>query len=310
MERQKPATMTKDEKGVWTAIVGPLEPDIYSYTYEIDGATVTDPRNPDVKVWLQLNSMVEVPGTPPQPWEVQDVPHGALTMVTYRSKALQQTRDLWVYTPPGYASSRSALPVVYLLHGYGDNSGAWSSVGRAHVIADNLLAAGRMKPAVIVMPWGHARSPRRASREEARTNNEDVRRDLLQDVMPLIESGYRVAKDPEKRAIVGLSMGGGQALATGLGALDTFRWVGGFSSAPPEGDLARQFPDLGRRADAKLRLLWIGCGRGDFLLQRNEAFTTWLKARGVTHAYSVTDGAHDWTVWRRYLAEFLPLLFR
>jgi enterochelin esterase-like enzyme len=309
MENQQPVAMTKGAQGLWTATVGPLEPNIYSYAYEVDGAPTIDPRNPAVKVWLQLNSMVEVPGTPPRLHEVQDVPHGTIVLHTYRSKALNQTRQVFVYTPPGYQAGTAPLPVVYLRHGFGDDASAWTAVGRAHVIADNLIAQKRIEPMLIVMPYGHHRSPRTQPAPDREDNDAAVERDLLEDVLPLVESAYRVARDPERRAIVGLSMGGGQALKTGLRHLDTFRWVGAFSAAAPQGDPSGHFPTLKADAAAKLRLLWIGIGKDDFLLTRNEEFDAWLKEQGFPYTYTVTAGAHDWIVWRRYLAEFLPLLF-
>jgi enterochelin esterase-like enzyme len=310
MEGQQPQAMTRDDRGVWSVTVGPLAPEIYSYAYEIDGASTIDPRNPDVKVWLQLNSMVEVPGDPPRLHEVRNVPHGAVHMHTYHSSSLDQTRQLFVYTPPGYQAAGEPLPVVYLLHGFGDLPDAWTSVGRAHVIADNLIAERRIEPVIIVMPYGHVRSPRVVSRPASMPDdNQAVRRDLVEDVMPFVQTNYRAAADPERRAIVGLSMGGGQALTTGLTRLDLFRWVGGFSSATPQGDLDAQFAALQGNLPS-LRLLWIGCGRSDFLLQRNETFHDWLARHGVEHTYRVTDGGHEWPVWRKYLAEFLEKTFK
>ena len=311
IEGQPPADLTKNEQGVWSATVGPLEPDIYSYMYEVDGAPVIDPRNPDVKVWLTLNSMVLVPGTPPRLHEVQDVPHGAVVMHTYRSKSLAQTRQLYVYTPPGYSATSKPLPVVYLKHGFGDGPSAWTAVGQAHVIADNLIAQHKIEPMLIVMPWGHVISPRVArSRADMEHNDEGVERELLDDIIPFVESSYRAAKTADQRAIVGLSMGGGQSLTTGLSHLDTFHWIGGFSSAPPEGDLEKTFPNLTADAAKKLGLLWVGVGKKDFLLERNEKFNAWLTDHQIKHTWVLSEGGHEWPVWRKYLAEFLPLIFR
>jgi enterochelin esterase family protein len=309
----------KDHTGVWSATVGPLEPDIYSYTYEVNGATVTDPRNPDVKVWLQSNSMVTVPGAPARTWEVQDVPHGVVHHHTYQSRALGQSRELYVYTPPGYSPASRSLPVIYLKHGFGDGPSAWTDVGRAHVIADNLIAQKKAVPAIIVTPYGHVRSPRFARAPSAMTgNDEGVERELVEDVIPMIEATYRASKRPADRAIIGLSMGGGQALATGLARLDRFQWIAAFSSATPtprQGTtlailLKERFPALATESPRKLKLLWIGCGKEDFLVKRNEAFVAALKEAGIAHTWRLTEGAHDWTVWRRYLEEVMPLLFR
>jgi enterochelin esterase family protein len=311
MEGQKSVAMQKDDRGIWTATVGPLDPDLYSYAYEVDGATVTDPRNPDVKAWLTSNSMVLVPGTPPRLHEVQDVPHGTVVMHTYRSAALGQTRQMYVYTPPGYTDRSKPLPVVYLKHGFGDGPSAWTAVGQAHVIADNLIAQKKMVPMLIVMPWGHVKSPRFArDRAELAGNDEGVEKELLQDIIPFVESRYRAARSPDKRAIVGLSMGGGQSLRTGLGHPDLFRWIGAFSSGTPEGDLDALFPRLKDVAAKHLRLLWIGIGKDDFLLQRNERFHAWLQQKGITHEWTLSDGGHEWPVWRTYLGTFLPLIFK
>jgi enterochelin esterase-like enzyme len=311
MEGQEPAAMTKDDRGVWSVTVGPLAPDIYSYAYEVDGAPVTDPRNPEVKVWLTLNSMVLVPGTPPALWEVQDVAHGTVAMHTYRSTALGQTRQFYVYTPPGYDAKSAPLPVLYLKHGFGDGPSAWTAVGQAHVIADNLIASKKMVPMLIVMPWGHVKSPRLVTnRSEFEGNDEGVERELLEDIIPFVESHYRAAKTADRRAIAGLSMGGGQSLTTGLGHLERFHWVGAFSSAIPDGDLAARFPNLETEAAKHLSLLWVGVGRKDFLLGPNEKFHAWLQEHHVRHGWMLSDGGHEWPVWRRYLGTFLPLLFK
>jgi len=135
-------------------------------------------------------------------------------------------------------------------------------------------------------------------------------RTLLEDIVPFVESSYRAATTADKRAIVGLSMGGGQSLTTGLSHLDTFDWIGGFSSAPPEGDLEKTFPNLTADAAKKLGLLWVGVGKKDFLLERNEKFNAWLTDHQIKHTWVLSEGGHEWPVWRKYLAEFLPLIFR
>jgi enterochelin esterase family protein len=310
IEGQPPAPMTKGDNGVWAVTVGPLEPEIYSYVYEVDGAPVTDPRNPDVKVWLQLNSMVLVPGTPPRLHELQDVPHGTVVLHTYKSAALGQTRRLYVYTPPGYSEKSTLLPVLYLRHGFGDDASAWTSVGQAHVIADNLLAQKRMVPMLIVMPWGHVKSPRLVrDRAEFAGNDEGVEKELLQDIIPLVEATYRAARTPDKRAIAGLSMGGGQAIKTGFAHLETFQWIGAFSSAIPE-NLDARFPDLRDRTARHMKHLWVGVGKKDFLLDPNEKFDGWLRSKGIPHAWLLSEGGHEWPVWRQYLGTYLPLLFK
>jgi enterochelin esterase family protein len=314
IETLPPAPMTRDEAGIWSVTVGPLPPAIYSYAFQIDGAVVTDPRNPNVKVWIQSNSMVEIPGSAAT---LGDVPHGVVHMHTYKSGVTGTERGLVVYTPPGYDAARSeTYPVLYLLHGFGDNQRAWMDVGKANVIADNLIAAGRAVPLVIVMPYGHGVPP-----EDAGTgspgrgeNNARFLKDLETEVMPLVEKSYRVATTPERRAVAGLSMGGGQTLTLGLKRQDLFRWAAAFSSAVPEGDPKSFFDQAAadpQGFNGRQKLLWIGVGSKDSLFDRNQAFDKWLTATGITHEYVVTDGgAHTWLVWRSYLEQVLPKLFR
>jgi enterochelin esterase-like enzyme len=314
IETLPPAAMTKDDKGIWTATVGPLPPAIYSYAFQIDGATVTDPRNPNVKVWIQSNSMVEIPGSPATVTEIQDVPHGAVHLHTYKSASLNAIRGLVVYTPPGYdPTSATRYPVLYLLHGFGDNQRAWTDVGRAHVIADNLIAAKRAVPLVIVMPYGHGVSPEEARGGRFGDNNERFMADLERDVMPLVEKAYRVASTPERRAVSGLSMGGGQTLTLALRRQDLFRWAGAFSSAIPDGDLKACFAKAAgdpAAFNAHQKLLWIGIGKTDFLFERNQVFDKWLTETGIKHEYVVTGGGHTWLVWRDCLERLLQRLFR
>jgi enterochelin esterase family protein len=236
IETLPPAPMTRDEAGIWSVTVGPLAPAIYSYAFQIDGAVVTDPRNPNVKVWIQSNSMVEIPGSAAT---LGDVPHGVVHMHTYKSGVTGTERGLVVYTPPGYDAARSeTYPVLYLLHGFGDNQRAWMDVGKANVIADNLIAAGRAVPLVIVMPYGHGVPPEDAGAGTPGRGENNARflKDLETEVMPLVEKSYHVATTPERRAVAGLSMGGGQTLTLGLKRQDLFRWAAAFSSAVPEGD--------------------------------------------------------------------------
>lgn len=316
VENHAPAPMTKDADGVWSVTIGPLGPAIYSYAFRIGGATVTDPRNPNVKVWLTSNSMVEVPGNPPRATEVQDVPHGTVHHHLYGSTSLDETRGLVVYTPPGYdTAAATRFPVLYLLHGFGDNQGAWTDVGRAHVIADNLIAGGRALPLVIVMPYGHGVPPSRAAGNPPRwnENNERFLADLEKDVIPFVERTYRVETSPDRRAVAGLSMGGGQTLLLAMKRQDLFRWAGAFSAGVPEGDPNEVFTEAARDPDTyntRQRLLWIGCGKDDFLFDANQRLNAWLTKTGIRHEYVVTEGGHTWLVWRDYLESLLPKLFR
>jgi enterochelin esterase family protein len=298
--------MTKDELGVWSLTVGPLEPDLYGYSFSIDGMSVTDPSNAVLKPMRSpRTSVVDVPGDPPRLHDWQDVPHGTVRLHEYVSKALGRRRPLRVYTPPGYdKDGTAAYPVLYLFHGSGDNEATWTSFGRAHLIADNLLAQGKAKAMIIVMTDGHA-APAGGTK-----NLEAFGKDLLEDVMPFVEANYRTKADREHRAIVGLSMGGGQSLTVGLNALDRFAWVGGFSAAiaNPETSVAAALADPAA-TNAKLRLLWIACGKDDRLAEHATKLSDLLKAKEIRHELKITEGNHSWPVWRRYLGEFLPLLF-
>lgn len=300
--------MTMGADGVWSITTGPLAPSIYIYTFNLDGLTIADPVNPRVKLRARTSaSMVEVPGSAPALWDARDVPHGAVAINYQKSRTLNgETRAFWVYTPPGYSSERARrYPVLYLFHGSNDTAGGWVLAGQANYILDNLLAEQRLTPMVVVMPFGHA-VPFGSPREIQATNTSMFEKYLLTDVMPLVESRYRVFTDRKHRAVAGLSMGGGQALAIGFGHPELFSAIGAFSAAvPQDGDslldkVARQKPDV----------LWFACGTGDTLIKRSEDLDAKLKQRGIPHTFRATPGAHTFTVWRQYLGEFAPLLFR
>lgn len=317
-EGAAPVAMQRDERGIWTVTVGPLEPDLYGYTFVADGAAYLDPANWLMKPnLLNPQSMVHVPGPKTLPWEVNNVPHGVIHRHFYHSDVVGDDRDFYVYTPPGYdARASRRYPVLYLLHGYSDDASAWTAVGRAHVILDNLIAQGKAKPMLVVMPLGYG-APEIARRggpglrdpQAWRRNIERFRDALLKEVIPLVEKNYRVAANRTQRAIAGLSMGGTQSLYTGLNALETFAYVGAFSSGGLLPDFDKVFPTLDEKANQKLRLLWIACGTEDRLIEGNRKLLEWLKSKGVKYTWVETPGAHTWLVWRRYLAQFAPLLF-
>ena len=304
------SAMTRGEGGVWSLTIGPLPPDIYSYFFLVDGVRVVDPQNPWVKTGVgAVSSLVEVFGEKPAFYDPRWVPRGAVHIVWYRSRALSAVRRLHVYTPPGYERGDRRYPVLYLLHGRGDDDATWTAVGRANFIADNLIAERQIQPLIIVMPFGHTGAEVGPGR--MRDVITEFERDLLGDIIPFVESRFRVVADREHRAIAGLSMGGGQALAIGLNNLDTFAYVAGFSSAlwQPE-DILGRFLARPQRANDMLRLLWVACGKRDKLLPQSQQLVQLLAARGIAHTWRETEGAHSWTVWRRYLHELLPLLFR
>jgi len=301
--------LTRDADGLWSITAGPVSPDIHEYHFIVDGLNIADPRNPDVKVWRRMSrSMVLVPGAEPMCFEEQDVPHGAVRIHRYQSKSLGVTRGLYVYTPAGYETQRDKVyPVLYLLHGSGDTELTWTVVGRANVILDNAIAQKRARPMIVVMPYGH--TPNAAPSRSRQRRHEAFETDLMRDVMPFVEKNYRVRKDAAQTAIAGLSMGGGQSLRVGLGHPARFGWVAAFSASIPSEEELDRLLARPEAIDETLKLLWIGCGKRDFLFEANQRFLTRLKADKIAHVARITDGAHEWRVWRRYLNELLPLLF-
>ena len=312
--------LTKGAEGVWEGTLGPLPPGAYRYDFDVDGVSVVDPRNPatsesNENTW----SLVSVPGS--DVMDTKDVPHGAVAAVTYYSKALKRSRRMHVYTPPGYEKGGGTYPVFYLLHGAFDCDDSWTSVGRAGFILDNLIAAGKALPMVVVMPAGHTGplvfgGPRPAADEFVA--------DFTGDVMPYAESHYRVEADRAHRAIAGLSMGGGQTLAIGLSRLEDFAYLGVFSSGVfgitgrgfGAGEPGPSFEEQHRAAldDAAkkkgLKLFWFAIGKDDFVVETSRATVEMLKKHGFDVAYKETAGGHTWLNWRDYLAELAPQLFR
>lgn len=315
-EAPLPLKKTDSEGGVWEVTTPPLAPEIYDYTFEVDGAMVIDPHNRRVKKWRSLASMVEVVGDGRALHTWQSVPHGAVTQHRYSSSATGGERNVMVYTPPGYPTHpERSYPVVYLFHGFGDDETAWQENGRAHVILDNLLAQERCVPMIVVMPYGHpVPIPEDVEFDEyAPRNTRVLERDLFDDLMPFIGERYRVTRDRRERAITGLSMGGGHSLTIGLRHLETFAWIGGFSSAAPTEAFENAFPRLLENLSVtndRLARLWVGCGNQDFLLERNRAFVAQLESAGVEHLYEETEGAHTWAVWRKYWADFAEACFK
>ena len=305
--------MQKDGKGVWSVTVGPIEPDIYEYEYWLDGVQILDPRNQAVKYNGRpspMSSLLEVPGTQAMFYDVKPVAHGTVEVRWYPSKATNGTRRVHVYTPPNYDRSTARLPVLYLLHGADGDDSAWTSFGRANQILDNLIAERRLAPMVVVMPFGYAYPPIQGT--PADKQRADFEKDLLENLIPFVQANYRVQGDREHRALVGLSMGGGQALNIGLHHLDVFSRVAGFSAAVPRTSPSAGFDDVladAKKVNGALKLLWLGCGEEDSLFKPNQDFSAYLKSKGVTHTFKASPGAHTWINWRRYLLEVAPQLW-
>lgn len=315
----KKYALEKGDRDVWAATTEPLPAGIHDYSFNLDGTRIIDPSNRNVKKWFTLASMVEVPGSPPLLTESQDVPHGALHKHIYDSSSVGHSRPVIVYTPPGYDSSGDkTYPLVVLLHGFGDDETAWTEVGKAHRIADNLIAQNKIKPCLIAMPYGHPVPPPFGKRSErpkdyGSRNNDLYESDIVKDLLPFVEASFRTKNDPAARSIVGLSMGGGHAIHVGLRNTDKFSSIGAFSAAAPvaeSGDLSEMYPSLyGENPAAnQLKNFWIPIGKKDFLLDRNESFTQLLKTQSINHKYTKTEGSHSWDVWRKYLPEFLEMV--
>src|SRR5947199_178998 len=238
VEGAKAAPMTKDDQGVWSFTSTSLQPDYYGYMFTVDGTGVLDPGNPLMKPNLLFKAnMVHVPGPPTLTWEMNDIAHGVVHHHFYHSKVVGDDRDFYVYTPPGYvAKDKKKYPVLYLLHGFSDSADGWSAVGRANIILDNLIAQGKAKPMIVVMPLGYGDFEviKRgwgswSDKELAMRNLSKFTDILLGEVIPQVEQSYRTKKNRESRAIAGLSMGGAESLRTGLNHLDQFAWIGAFS---------------------------------------------------------------------------------
>ena len=309
-----PRSFAKDADGVWSVTVGPIAPEVYHYNFTIDGVRTIDPANPQLKTGSTastITSVLEIRHPSPAFYDARPVPHGDIRTHWYHSTSLDSVRRLTVYTPPGYEKNRSTRhPVLYLFHGANADENAWYRLGRANLILDNLLAAGTIQPFIVVMPFGYGVPPGGPQAD----NTAKFGRDLIEDVIPYIESNYRAHTDRDRRAIVGLSMGGGQAMRIGLNNIDLFSYVGGFSSglgnaANHPKTYAKLVANAGE-ANRRLKLVWIGCGREDGQFGQSKSLSDFLTANKVTHTFRETDGAHTWMVWRRYLHEISPLLFK
>ncbi|MBI5708622.1 MAG: esterase [Armatimonadetes bacterium] len=318
IEGSASALMVKDENGVWSFTTKAMTPDIYGYSFSVDGTATLDPNNIEVKPNLfWASNMVTVPGNPPEVWEVQNVPHGKLHRHFYRSEVVGDQRDYFVYTPPGYSASGPKLPVLVLLHGYSDTAVGWTEVGKAHVILDNLIAQKKAKPMLVVMTLGYGvpdfSNPGTAGYRKPldfRRSYAGYRDALFKEVLPTVEKDYRVQPGKASRAIAGLSMGGSESLLVGLNALDRFAYVGSFSAGGLVQSHDANFPGLKAEEANKLKLLYVRCGTDDGLIGANRGLRDWLVGKGVKLEYGETGGGHVWMLWRRNLAEFAGRLFQ
>ncbi len=310
--------MHKAEDGTWSVVVGPLKPSIYNYTFSIDGVRDIDPGNPMVKLGDRSSeSIFEVPGDAPATYDIQPVPHGTVHINYYESKVAGALRSMLVYTPPGYEAGKAKLPVLYLLHGSGDTEFGWVTVGRANLILDNLIAQGKAKPMIVVMPYGRPAGdvmlvPAKAAQTPAPSNqNALFGQDLLEEVIPNVEKLYRVSAKADDRALAGLSMGGGQTLEIGLSHLDTFHYIGAFSAGIRGNleDTYKGFLSDPGAANKKLKVFYIAVGKTDSLFAASKSLDEMLTKRDIKHTFSPSEEGHVWRNWRDYLIEFTPMLF-
>lgn len=312
------SAMEKDDKGVWHLTTHPVPPGAYRYHFDVDGVPVIDPRNPvtsesNENTW----SLVVVPGN--RLMDTRNVPHGAVSEVTYYSESLGRFRRMHIYTPPGYETSSGKYPVFYLLHGVFDSDDAWSTVGRAGFILDNLIAEGKAKPMIVVMPDGHTGPFRMGDKLPM----DEFISDFVNDIKPYVEKRYRIFGDRKHRAIAGLSMGGAHTLSIAIPSLEEYAYIGVFSSGvfglaeQMEGfESGLSYPERHKEvlsnAELKegLELFWFATGVDDILLETSRTTVQMFKDHGFDVIYRETEGGHTWLNWRDYLIEFTPMLFK
>jgi enterochelin esterase-like enzyme len=316
-----PEKLEKDENGVWSVTVGPLTPDFYSYSFTVDGLRTLDPVNPTIKQGItSLDSMFFLSGPEADFQDNKPVQHGDVRKVWYQSATLKDQRRMHVYTPPGYDSNSDKYPVLYLLHGAGDEDSGWSTIGRANFILDNLIAAKKAKPMIVVMPNGSL--PRTTIVNAAKLDSNEMAalqdrftNELLKDVVPQVENHFRVKSGSENRALAGLSMGGGQTtrvLTTNPEQFGYFAiWSAGLSRGNPAAFEKQNetFLKNGTVLNKSLKLLDITVGDKDFALTGSKALSDMFEKNGIKHQLKVTGGGHTWINWRQYLNELAPKLF-
>ncbi|WP_407430673.1 alpha/beta hydrolase-fold protein [Arcticibacter sp.] len=319
--------MVKDGYGVWSVTVGPIKPDIYPYSFRVDGVTVMDPANVDFFPNERFKgSLLDVPGEPPLIHAQRDVPHGAVSYANYPSIE-GSTGSVVIYTPPGYDKNTSErFPVFYLISGTTDTEETFYKVGRTNFILDNLIAEGKAKPMIVVMPYGNpaARIAEQKGRSKptdlmSRDGEDAVNRakmfetDLITKLIPYVERNYRTLNNRENRAIGGFSRGGGQTLRTAFGNMDQFSWICCYSAYLSTPEMEKTFKhvyDDPVSTNKDLKLFWIGVGNEDFLYHDAVKFIDFLKEKKVKHTSLITPGGHTWMNVKTYVTETAQLLFK
>ncbi len=306
----KRTPMEQESDGVWSVTFGPIAPGLYHYWIRVDGVAMADAMNPVTKPAIfPTKSLLEVPGDTPEIHEIQDVPHGVVRMHYYFSKVIGKQRALRVYTPPGYHDDGPQLPALYLYPGSTNNEESWMGEGRANFIMDNLLAAKRCVPMLVVLPQIHALDPRVPA--NGRDDLTLVDQEIASEIIPLIDAYYRTLADREHRALAGLSKGGVQTQVTGIAHHDLFAWLGVFSGARNNtGELLNKANLAPAKFSEHTKLLWLGVGKNDGAIKGMEEFHAFLDENKIRHTWRLTEGIHEFTLWRPYLAEFASLLFQ
>ncbi len=302
----EPVPMTRGANGMWTATVVPLKPNVWEYAFIVDGIRMIDRSNSWVDERINLSTnLFEVEGTEPSFWSVRDVPHGTVSMHTYKSPALGEMRTFHVYTPPGYNRGGSeTYPVFYLFHGSGNDDRGWTVIGRAHYIMDNFIADGSAVPMIIVIPNGQY--PRNRNGYDFGA----YERDLLDAIIPAVEREYRVKTDRGSRAMAGFSMGGFQTLHIGVKHQEMFDWLGSFSGGVEE-TYEKEYSRYLDTLNDRVSLLWVGNGDNDDVIRtRHDTMTEMFDRRKVIYTFELYSGGHTWDVWRQCFRDFTPLLFK
>jgi len=324
------ADLVKNDKGVWTLTTEPLQPELYTYNMLVDGVKIIDPLNVyNIRDINNLFSVLLIGGNQRADlYKVNKVAHGTVSKIWYESPTAGLTRRLTVYTPAGYETSGKEYPVLYLLHGIGGDENAWSELGRAAQIMDNLIAQGKAEPMLVVMTNGNISQEAcpgetsegfRVPTMMLPKTMEGSFETAFPDVVKFIEKTYRVKKDKAHRAIAGLSMGGCHSLFISINYPDLFDYVGLFSAAVDRQQNNQEgYPNIYADRNQKIdrlfskhpKLFWMGIGKTDFLIQSNNDLRAYLDSKNHKYTYLETEGGHIWRNWRIYLTEFTPLLFK
>jgi enterochelin esterase family protein len=329
--------MTKDSAGIWSLTTAPLEATVHLYFFTMDGVTMADPVNPKMKLRVRTSaSLVEVPGDPIPAWQFRDIPHGSMDWNTQHSKVYDDTHEFLVYLPPGYHTAKARYPVLYLVHGAGDTALGWGTAGAANLILDSLIAEKKAVPMIVVMPFNGSNAPvpaggrgngagagpggggrgasggRGGIGRGAGGGNTQFEDYMLTELIPFIDSSYRVAPGRQNRSMAGLSAGGAATYNIAFKHPELFSSAGLFSAAGG-GSFEARYPQLAadpKGTNAKFSVIWIGCGTEDPLDQGAKSLDAELTKLKIGHTYKDRDGGHVWPVWRWALNEYAPLLFK